>query len=107
MPLNLIVIVGFHPFLMLTNRFSVILGGLFIYYVISEAVILFSDRQLQAIFHGIQQSKTAYSIIHTIKRSRTKNYLLPIRHVVFGSWKFGIVRIYSFTLWEASRLADQ
>jgi hypothetical protein len=56
-------------FLLLTYSFSVILDGLFIYYV-----IVFSDLQLQVILHGIQQSKTAYSIIHTMKRIRTKNY---------------------------------
>lgn len=80
---------------MLTYRFAVIFGGLFIYYGIFEAVILFSIPQLQPIFHCTQQSKTVNSIKHTVKRNRTKNYLLPIRHVVFDSCKFGIVRIFS------------
>jgi len=78
-------------------RFAVIFGGLFIYYGIFEAVILFSVCQLQPLFHCTQQSKTVNSIKHTIKRNTTKNYLLPIRHVVFGSFKFGIVRIFSWS----------
>lgn len=94
-------------FLLLTYRFSAMFGGLFIYYGILQAVILFSVSKLLPVFHGIQQSKTAYGIKDTIKRSRTKN--CPT-HPTWCFW-FVYVRnisyIFVHSCWEASCSVDQ
>lgn len=106
-PRMISLLADFLLFLLLTYRFSAMFGGLFIYYGILQAVILFSVSKLLPVFHGIQQSKTAYGIKDTIKRSRTKN--CPT-HPTWCFW-FVYVRnisyIFVHSCWEASCSVDQ
>lgn len=72
--MNLIITAGFPPFLMLTYRFSVILGAPFIYYGISDAIITLVIRLFCYLFVNYRLYSMAHSnlkllmTLHTHKK---------------------------------------